>query len=113
MKLIIAYIQPERLNAVKQELYQREIYKISVTNAMGCGQQKGYTEVYRGVDIEVNLLKKVRIEIAVNATFVESTIEAIIKGAQTGNIGDGKIFILPVEETIRIRNGETGSAAIG
>lgn len=113
MKLIIAYIQPHKLNEVKQELYKSEIYKISVTNAMGCGQQKGYSEIYRGVDIEVNLLKKVRIEIGVNDGFVQPTIDAIIKGAQTGEIGDGKIFVLPLEECIRIRTGESGSAAIG
>jgi nitrogen regulatory protein P-II 1 len=113
MKLIIAYIKPERLNAVKQELYKQEIYKISVTNALGCGQQKGYTEVYRGVDIEVNLLKKVRIEIAVNDSFVDHTVDAILTGSCTGTIGDGKIFILPVQECIRIRNRDTGSNAIG
>lgn len=113
MKMIIAYIQPHQLNEVKQELYKSEIYKISVSNAMGCGQQKGYSEIYRGVDIEVNLLKKVRIEIGVNDNFVKPTVDAIIKGAQTGEIGDGKIFILPLEECIRIRTGETGSEAIG
>lgn len=113
MKLIIAYIQPDRLNAVKQELYKREIYKISVTNALGCGQQKGYTETYRGVDIEVNLLKKLRIEIAVNEAFAKPTVDAIIAGAQTNSIGDGKIFILPIEECIRIRNKDTGPEAIG
>ena len=74
MKLIIAYIQPEQLNEVKQALYEKEVYKMSVTNTMGCGQQKGYHETYRGADIEVNLLKKVRIEIAVNAEFVDSTV---------------------------------------
>jgi nitrogen regulatory protein P-II 1 len=113
MKLIIAYIQPHVLNEVKQELYKAEVYKMSVTNAMGCGQQKGYTEQYRGVEIEVNLLKKVRIEIAVNDNFVKPTVDAIVRGARSGEIGDGKIFILPVEECIRIRTGETGSAAIG
>ncbi|MDR0878657.1 MAG: P-II family nitrogen regulator [Treponema sp.] len=113
MKLIIAYIQPHALNEVKQELYKAEVYKISVTNAMGCGQQKGYTEHYRGVEIEVNLLKKVRVEIAVNDNFVKPTVDAIVRGARSGEIGDGKIFILPIEETIRIRTGETGSAAIG
>jgi nitrogen regulatory protein P-II 1 len=113
MKLIIAYIQPHTLNNVKQELYKSEIFKISVTNALGCGQQKGYSEVYRGIDIEVNLLKKVRIEIAVNDSFVEPTISAILKGARSGEIGDGKIFILPLEDCIRIRTGETGSTAIG
>jgi nitrogen regulatory protein P-II 2 len=113
MKLIIAYIQPHKLNDVKQELYKAEVFKISVTNAMGCGQQKGYTETYRGVDIEVNLLKKVRIEIAVNDAFVRPTVDAIISGARTGEIGDGKIFILPLEDCIRIRTGENGSSAIG
>ncbi len=113
MKLIIAYIQPEMLNSVKQELYKQEIYKISVTNAMGCGQQMGYTETYRGVDIEVNLLKKVRLEIAVSETFVQKTIDAVVAGARTGEIGDGKIFVMPIEQAVRIRSGETGEAAIG
>ena len=113
MKLIIAYIQPERLNAVKQELYAKEVYKMSVTNAMGCGQQKGYHESYRGADVEVNLLKKVRIEIAVNDKFVDPTVEAIIKCARTGKIGDGKIFVLDLAECIRIRTGEKGGGAIG
>ena len=113
MKLIIAYIQPERLTAVKQALYEKEVYKISVTNALGCGQQKGYHESYRGVDYEVNLLKKVRIEIAVNEDFVKPTIDAIIAGARTGNIGDGKIFVIDLPQCIRIRTGETGSEAIG
>ena len=113
MKLIIAYIQPEQLNEVKQSLYEKEVYKMSVTNAMGCGQQKGYHETYRGADIEVNLLKKVRMEIAVNAEFVDSTVEAIIQGARTGNIGDGKIFILDLPECIRIRTGEKGPEAVG
>ena len=113
MKLIIAYIQPEALNEVKQSLYETEVYKLSVTNAMGCGQQKGYHETYRGADIEVNLLKKVRVEIAVNDEFVESTTDAIIKGARTGNIGDGKIFVLDLPECIRIRTGEKGTDAVG
>jgi nitrogen regulatory protein P-II 1 len=113
MKLIIAYIQPEALNEVKQALYDAEVYKMSVTNAMGCGQQKGYHETYRGADIEVNLLKKVRIEIAVNDEFVQATTDAIIKGARTGNIGDGKIFVLELPECIRIRTGEKGSDAVG
>ncbi|HAU38066.1 MAG TPA: transcriptional regulator [Phycisphaerales bacterium] len=113
MKLIIAYIQPEKLNDVKQALYAAEVYKMSVTNALGCGQQKGYHETYRGVDIEVNLLKKVRLEIAVNEAFVQPTIDAIIRGARTDRIGDGKIFVLPLERCIRIRTGEEGNEAIG
>lgn len=113
MKLIIAYIQPEKLNAVKQSLYEAEVYKMSVTNALGCGQQKGYHESYRGADVEVNLLKKVRLEIGVNDGFVKPTIDAIIKGARTGNIGDGKIFVMDLGECVRIRTGETGGSAIG
>lgn len=113
MKLIIAYIQPYKLNDVKQELYKEEVYKVSVTNALGCGQQKGYHESYRGVSTEVNLLKKVRLEIAVNENFVQRTIDAIIRGARTGEIGDGKIFILDLPECIRIRSGKTGGVAIG
>jgi len=113
MKLIIAYIQPEALNDVKQSLYDAEVYKMSVTNAMGCGQQKGFHETYRGADIEVNLLKKVRLEIAINDEYAEATTDAIIKGARTGNIGDGKIFVLDLPECIRIRTGEKGNDAVG
>ncbi len=113
MKLIVAYIQPERLNAVKQALYEKEVYRLSVMNALGCGQQKGYHESYRGSDIEVNLLKKIRLEVAVNDEFVDSTVDAIIKGARTGKIGDGKIFISELTECIRIRTGEKGKEAIG
>jgi nitrogen regulatory protein P-II 2 len=113
MKLIIAYIQPHKLNDVKEELYKAEVFKMSVTNSLGCGQQKGYHESYRGVDIEVNLLKKTRIEIGVNDDFVQTTVDAIIKGARSGEIGDGKIFVLPMEECIRIRSGEKGKEAIG
>jgi nitrogen regulatory protein P-II 1 len=113
MKLITAYIQPERLTPVKQALYEAEVFKLSVTNALGCGQQKGYHETYRGTDIEVNLLKKVRLEVAVNNDFVDTAVNAIIKGARTGQIGDGKIFITELSECIRIRTGETGQEAIG
>ena len=113
MKLITAYIQPERLNRVKQALYAAEVYKISVSTGLGCGQQKGFTEAYRGVAREVNLLKKVRIEIAVNEDFVERTLEAIVKGARSGEIGDGKIFVTPLERCVRIRTGEEGNEAIG
>ncbi len=113
MKLIVAYIQPEKLNDVKQALYAARVYKISVSNALGCGQQKGYHETYRGVDVEVNLLKKVRLEIAVNAEFVQATVDAIVKGARTGAIGDGKIFVIPLERCVRIRTGDEGNDAIG
>ena len=113
MKLIIAMIQPHKLPDVKKALYDAKIYKMTVTNALGCGQQKGYTETYRGVIHNINLLKKVRLEIAVNEDFIESTIDAIRKGANTGKIGDGKIFIIDLPECIRIRTGERGNEAIG
>ena len=113
MKLVVAMIQPHKLPDVKQALYDAEVYKMTVTNALGCGQQRGYTETYRGVIHEVNLLKKVKLEIAVNEDFVEVTVKAIIKGAKTGNIGDGKIFVLNLPECIRIRTGERDGKAIG
>jgi nitrogen regulatory protein P-II 1 len=113
MKLITAYIQPDRLNDVKKALFESQIYKMSVTNAIGCGQQRGYTDSYRGAQIEVNLLKKVRIDIGVNDDYVQKCINAIIQGARSGNIGDGKIFVSNLEQCIRIRTGETGSEAIG
>ncbi|MFC1620886.1 P-II family nitrogen regulator [Candidatus Omnitrophota bacterium] len=113
MKLIIAMIQPHKLPDVKSALYDAAVYKMTVSNVLGCGQQKGYTETYRGVIHEVNLLKKIRLEIAVNKDFVEPTIKAIIKGAKTGKIGDGKIFILDLPDCVRIRTGERGNEAIG
>jgi len=113
MKLVVAYIQPHKLKDVKQALYKARVYKVSVTNAMGCGEQLGYEESYRGIKFEVNLLKKVRLEIAVNEDFVDKTINAIIEGAKTGQIGDGKIFVLDLPECIRIRTGERGTKAIG
>ena len=112
MKLIIAIIQPHRLDEVLQELDKKEVYLKTVTNVLGCGRQKGVTEVYRGVKEAGNLLKKVRLEIAVNDNYVKPTVDAIVKGARTGNIGDGKIFVLPLEDCIRIRTGERGGEAI-
>ena len=113
MKLVTAYIQPERLNLVKQALYENNIFKMSVTNVLGCGQQKGYNQRFRGVVTEVNLLKKICLKIAVNDEFVQPCIDAIIKGARSGEIGDGKIFVTSLEQCIRIRTGETGPEAIG
>ncbi|MBU1864622.1 MAG: P-II family nitrogen regulator [Candidatus Omnitrophica bacterium] len=113
MKLIIAMIQPHKLHDVKKALFEADVYKMTVTNALGCGQQKGYTETYRGVIHDVNLLKKVRLEIAVNEDFVQPTIDAIIRGARTGTIGDGKIFAIDIPDCIRIRTGERGNEAIG
>jgi nitrogen regulatory protein P-II 2 len=113
MKLVIAIIKPDRLEAVKQELYKADVNLITVNEVLGHGRQMGVTEVYRGVKEMGNLLRKVRLEIAVNEDFVEPTIKAIIKGAQTGEMGDGKIFVLELAECVRIRTEERGSTAIG
>ena len=113
MKLVIAIIKPDRLEAVKQELYKADVNLITVNEVLGHGRQMGITEVYRGVKEMGNLLRKVRIEIAVNEDFVEPTIKAIIKGAQTGEMGDGKIFVLDLAECVRIRTEERGEVAIG
>jgi nitrogen regulatory protein P-II 2 len=113
MKMIMAIIQPNKLPDVKKALFDAKVGKMTVTNVIGCGQQAGYTESYRGNVIEVNLLKKIRLEIAVNEEYVKPTIEAVIKGARTGEIGDGKIFVLDLPQCIRIRTGEEGEAAIG
>ena len=113
MKFIIAIIQPDRLGDVLEELQKREIHLVTVTNVMGRGRQKGIAEVYRSHKEPGNLLKKVKLEIAVNEQFVAATLEAITSGARTGSIGDGKIFVLSLDEVVRIRTGETGGPAIG
>ena len=113
MKLIVAYIQPHKLQDVKDALFKAEVGKMSVTNALGCGAQQGYEESYRGVKFEVNLLKKIRIEVAVNEEYVGKTIDTICQAARTGNIGDGKIFVTSLDECVRIRTGEKGKDAIG
>lgn len=115
MKLIVAIIQPNRLEAVKTALTEVEVFRLTVMDCQGFGRQKGHTEVYRGHEIAVNLLRKVQLQIAVNDEFVEPTVNAIIKGGRTGTageIGDGKIFILPLDDCVRIRTGERGSEAI-
>ena len=113
MKLITAIIQPEKLEDVKDALLKSDIKKMTVATVRGCGQQAGYEESYRGSVLKINLLPKVKIEIAVNESFVEATIDAICKGAHTGKIGDGKIFIRDLEEVVRIRTREKGEDAIG
>ena len=114
MKLIIAVIQPEELPAIKEELLKKSIYKFTVTNARGQGKEIPVQEVYRGISHEITLLKKVRLEIAVNDDFVDPAVEAITTVAKKdGDKGRGKIFVLPIEECIRIRTGETGKEAIG
>ncbi|OHB54658.1 MAG: transcriptional regulator [Planctomycetes bacterium GWF2_50_10] len=113
MKLVIAIIQPHRLEYVKEELYNVDVNLITVSEVLGHGRQKGVTEVYRGFKETGNLLRKIRLEIAVNDDYLKQTVDAITRGAKTGETGDGKIFVLDLEECYRIRTGETGSTAIG
>ena len=113
MKLITAIIQPEKLEDVKTALFDAKITKMTVSNVIGCGQQGGYTESYRGAIVDINLIKKVKIEVAVNDAYIQPTIDAIISGARSGNIGDGKIYVQELTDCIRIRTGEVGSEAIG
>ncbi|GMQ80210.1 MAG: P-II family nitrogen regulator [Planctomycetia bacterium] len=115
MKLIIAIIQPSKLEDVKLALTDVEVFRLTIMDVQGFGRQKGHTEVYRGTEISVNLLRKVQLQIAVNDQFVEPTIDAIIRGGRSGKkgeIGDGKIFVLPLDDCIRIRTGERGGEAI-
>jgi nitrogen regulatory protein P-II 2 len=115
MKLIIAIIQPTKLEAVKEALSKVEVFRLTVMDVQGFGRQKGYTEVYRGHEVTVNLLRKIELQIAVNEDFVEPTVNAILEAGRSGpdgKIGDGKIFILPLNDCIRIRTGERGPEAI-
>src|SRR5579862_4681047 len=116
MKMIVAIIRPEKLDAVQRALNQHDVYLMTVTDVRGCGRQRGFTEVYRGTEFVVRLLPKLKLEIAVNDAFVEAAVEAIVHAArsnETGRIGDGKIFVFPMDDCIRIRTGERGAAAIG
>ncbi len=115
MKLIIAIIQPHKLEDVKAALTEVEVFRLTVMDCQGFGRQKGQSEAYRGHEFKVNLLRKVQLQIAVNEDFVEPTISAILKAGrtgETGQIGDGKIFVIPMDDCIRIRTGERGSEAI-
>ena len=116
MKLVTAIIRPEKLEEVQKALNAVDVYLMTVTDVRGCGRQRGYTEVYRGQEIQIRLLPKLKVEIAINDAFVEATIEAIIHSARTGDtgqVGDGKIFVVPLEDAVRIRTGERGGTAIG
>mgnify|MGYP000957629704 CR=1 FL=1 len=115
MKLIIAIIQPNKLEAVKAALTEVEVFRLTVMDCQGFGRQKGQTEVYRGHEFTVNLLRKVQLQIAVNDEFVQPTVDAILKAGRSGEkgeIGDGKIFVYDVENVIKVRTGEEGYAAL-
>jgi nitrogen regulatory protein P-II 2 len=115
MKLILAIIKPEKLDAVKEALNRVAVFRLTVVDVQGFGRQKGQSEIYRGHELTINMLRKVQLQIAVNEDFVEPTVNAIMEAARTGGdgrIGDGKIFILPLEDVVRIRTGERGPEAI-
>jgi nitrogen regulatory protein P-II 1 len=113
MKYIIGVIQPDRLDEVLKRLTEQEVHLVTVSNVLGRGRQKGIAQVYRSHKEQGSLLKKVKLEIAVNDAFVEKAVQAIAGGAQSGQIGDGKIFVMDLDECIRIRTGERGGDAIG
>jgi len=113
VKYIIAIVQPDRVDEVLDRLTEKEIHLVTVSSVLGRGRQKGIAEVYRSHKEAGSLLRKTKLEIAVNEAYVQPTIDAIIGGARTGQIGDGKIFILDLQECVRIRTGETGGTAIG
>ena len=113
MKYIIAIVQPDRMEEVMQRLEEKEIHLVTVTSVMGRGRQKGIAEVYRSHKEAGTLLRKIKLEIAVNDAYLKIALEAIIQGGRTGQVGDGKIFVLNLDEVIRIRTGETGGPAIG
>jgi nitrogen regulatory protein P-II 1 len=113
MKMVVAIIQPYKLEDVKEALYAADVNLLTVSEVLGHGRQGGAAEVYRGNKETGNLLRKIRLEIAVNEAFVEPTIEAIQSAARTGEVGDGKIFIYDLHEVVRIRTGERGGEAIG
>ncbi|MEI6055993.1 MAG: P-II family nitrogen regulator [Lentisphaerota bacterium] len=113
MKYITAIIQPDRMNDVLEKLEANEIHLATVTSVMGRGRQKGVATVYRSHKEAGSLLRKMKLEIAVNDEYVKATVDAIIEGGRTGSVGDGKIFIMNLVDCVRIRTGETGSVAIG
>ena len=113
MKYVIAVIQPDRINDVLDELEKCEIHLVTVAQVMGRGRQKGESMVYRGHKEAGSLLRKAKLEIAINDEYVDAAIAAVTKGARTEHIGDGKIFVVDLEQCVRIRTGETGTVAIG
>lgn len=112
MKLVIAIVRPERANQVLEALYRAEVRGVSISRVQGHGGELERVETYRGTTVKMELSEKVRFEIAVSEEFVQPTVNAICEGARTGDVGDGKIFVVPLEQVVRIRSGETDSAAV-
>lgn len=112
MKLVVAIIRPDRLTAVLEELYRADVQGLTISRVQGHGGEREHVETYRGMTVKMDLSEKVRLEIGVSNHFVEPTVEALLRGARTGSVGDGKIFVLPVEKIYRIRTGEEDQAAV-
>jgi nitrogen regulatory protein P-II 1 len=112
MKKVEAIIRPERLQQVQDALDTLGVSGLTVTEVVGCGRQKGYTEQYRGARANISLLHKIKVEAVVPSDVVESAVEAIVSGARTGEEGDGRVFVIPIEESIRIRTGERGEDSV-
>jgi nitrogen regulatory protein P-II 1 len=112
MKLVVAIVRPDRVSAVLEELYKSEVQGLTLSRVQGHGGEREQVETYRGMSVKMELSEKVRIEIGVSNHFVEPTVQALLRGARTGEVGDGKIFVLPVEKVVRIRSGEVDEAAV-
>jgi nitrogen regulatory protein P-II 1 len=112
MKLVVAIIRPDRLTAVLEELYRADVQGLTISRVQGHGGEREHVETYRGMTVKMDLSEKVRLEIGVSNHFVEPTVEALLRGARTGSVGDGKIFVLPVEKIYRIRTGEEDQSAV-
>lgn len=112
MKLVIGIVRPERANEVLEELYRANVRGVSMSRVQGHGGELDRVETYRGTTVRMGLAEKVRFEIAVSEEFVDTTVDAVVRGARTGEVGDGKIFVLPLDRTVRIRTGETGESAV-
>ncbi len=112
MKLVIGIVRPERANDVLEALYRAEVRGVSISRVQGHGGELDHVETYRGTTVQVGLADKVRFEVAVSDDFVDPTIEAVCAGARTGEVGDGKVFVVPLERAVRIRTGETDKAAV-
>jgi len=112
MKLIVAIVRPDKLNAVLESLYRAEVRGLSISRVEGHGGETERVETYRGTTVKLSLHEKVRLEIGVSDPFVEPTVQAILNAARTGTVGDGKIFVLPVEKVVRIRTGEEDEGAV-
>ena len=112
MKLVVAIVRPDRVSAILEELYKAEVQGLTLSRVQGHGGEREHVETYRGMSVKMELSEKVRLEIGVSNNFVEPTVQAVLRGARTGEVGDGKIFVLPVEKVVRIRTGEVDEAAV-